>query len=78
MGFEGMTWAQISTNLIQTQIIDDLSFKEGVYTLKCADIQRTTRDKIFQLKSTKLAATVDDSALKIYVTSTEGLSLIHI
>jgi len=72
MAYEGMPWADTSTNLIQTQIVDDLSYNTGSYILKCADVQRSMRTDIFDLATTRLSLGIDDTQLKIPVYSVNG------
>lgn len=73
-GFRGMDWAGLSANLIQTQIIDDLNYNEGVYQISCADIQRTARQNIFVLATTNLSTNVTASQMLIPVRSVDGFS----
>ncbi len=72
MGYAGFTWAQMAEGLVQTQIVDNLSFKDGAYTIKCADIQRSTTDDIFILDSCVLAANVSATDLLIPALSLGG------
>ncbi len=62
---------------VQTQIITEVQFSEGVYILRCSDIQRETRKKIFDPFRTTLSRTVDATQLHIPVFSTTGLELIE-
>ena len=55
-GFEGIDWADYE--LFQTQIVDSVSIDNGVYTIKCADVQRSQRKNIFDVKETNLTASV--------------------
>lgn len=75
MGFEGEAWTDYE--LIQTQIVDSISFSEdGKYTIQCADIQRSAREDIFDLRKTTLTATLSATATTLTVASTadfEGL-----
>jgi hypothetical protein len=46
-GFEGLAaWSDYALRL--TFIIDDVSYKNGIYILKCNDIQRTSKQEIFE------------------------------
>lgn len=74
-GFENMTWAQLSTNLIQTQIITGLSEHKGNYVFSCSDIQRTARDKIFSKAKARLSASIDSTQLLIPVLTTDGFEI---
>ena len=57
-GYKGMTWAQFSGGLVQTQIIDDITYGDGFYTLQCADIQRSLRQDIFDTATTTMSGSV--------------------
>lgn len=54
-------------NLRLTYLVDSVTYKDGMYTLKMSDLQRQERHKIFTPKEATLAATVTDSALEIPV-----------
>lgn len=66
-GFAGEPWS--TYELFQTQIVDTVSLDNGVYTFKCADVQRTQRKKIFVLNKTQLSASVgiDDTLIPVAV-----------
>lgn len=61
MGLAGDVWADYS--LIQTQLVTEISFLEGMYTIKCQDIQREMRKDIFVQAVTNLASTLAASEL---------------
>jgi hypothetical protein len=70
VGGAGLDWTAFV--LAQTQIIDSVDFKDGVYTFKCADIQRQMRVDIFDMKKTALSGHLGKSDLTIPVYSTDG------
>ncbi len=51
--------------LFQTQIVQSVTTKEGVYTVNCADIQRETKKSLFELSVTYLTSTISDVATTI-------------
>lgn len=55
-GFEGDSFSDLM--LVGTQIVDDASVKNGVYQIKCADVQRYLRNDVFDLKVTTLSSTL--------------------
>ena len=59
-------WADYSKRL--TYLIDGVSYKDGVYTLSCSDIQRTTKTDIFELDQGVLTSTITDTQTTIPVT----------
>ena len=76
--FEGMTWAQISANLVQTQIITGLSENKGLYSFQLSDVQRAARKNIFSKAKARLSATVSAAATLIPVFTTDGFeTLLH-
>jgi hypothetical protein len=64
-GFYGQDWAVYE--LFQTQIVETVTLDKGVYTIKCADIQRSQRQQIFELNSTTLTASIgaDDTLIPV-------------
>ncbi|MDB6061571.1 MAG: hypothetical protein JWM78_1674 [Verrucomicrobiaceae bacterium] len=76
-GFRGMDWTAISSNLIQTQIVDDLAYGEGVYKISCADVQRQIRDDIFTLVTTSLSQPITAAAMLIPVFSVDGFQRVQ-
>ena len=56
LAYKGMVWADVS--LVQTQIIDEISTKDGSYSFSCSDVQRLLRKKIFILESTTMQSSV--------------------
>ena len=75
-GFKNLAWADYSTR--QTQIIDSISYKDGLYTINCSDIQRQKRKDIFDLATTNITAAIDVTTsplpTTINVVSTSGFS----
>lgn len=70
MGYAGSVWADYS--LIQTQIIDSVTYLDGIYTFNCADVQRLERRDIFDLARTTLAASLTSTATTVTVYDTSG------
>lgn len=69
MAYDGMAWADVA--LIQTQIIDEVSTKDGVYSFTCSDIQRALRKKVFELAKTTMQSsiTATDTTVTVYSTA---------
>jgi hypothetical protein len=63
MGYAGDAWADYT--LIQTQLVSELSYSAGMYTVHCQDIQRAMRNNIFTQAVSPLAASVAASALTV-------------
>jgi hypothetical protein len=57
LGYKGLAWSDYL--LFQTQIIESWSYKDGVYTINCMDVQRTSKKRIFEPKTTFLDAEVN-------------------
>ena len=57
--------------LFQTQIIQDIRYKDTVYKFSCSDVQRSMRKQIFSLAKTNLSANAgaDDTTINVYATS---------
>jgi hypothetical protein len=70
VGYEGLAWSDYS--LVQTQLVSNIEWDEGVYTFRCTDIQREMRKEIFQLAKTRLASTVlaGDTTINVFDTAT--------
>lgn len=62
--------------LIQTQIIDRVTYKDGAYTIYCADVQRSERKQIFEQSTTTLSRSVSATQTLIPVYSVDGFDLI--
>lgn len=63
--------------LIQTQIVDEISYHDGVYTVRCRDIQRQLRRDIFVRGETTLTASIGETDLTIPVVTTDGIDLVE-
>ncbi len=58
--------------LFQTQVIKDVTTREGTYKINCADIQRETKKQIFEKALTYLTASIDETATTIPVLDVSG------
>ena len=74
MGYEGLAWADYV--LVQTQLVDEIRFRDGAYTFRCLDIQREGRKDIFELATTTLQTSVTDTDTTITVYDTSAFSLV--
>jgi hypothetical protein len=74
IGFEGLAWADYV--LVQTQLIDYVSFDGGVYKFQCSDIQREERKDIFDLATTNLALSISDTDTTIQCYDTSKFTLL--
>lgn len=75
-GYKGLLWDQF--RLIQTQIVSNsVRYRDGVYTFRCADVQREMRKQILVPKETRLTQTLAPDADTITVRSTEGFELVY-
>ncbi|WP_444911044.1 hypothetical protein [Microbulbifer sp. PAAF003] len=66
-GFAGLAWEDF--RLEQTQIAEEsISYTNGIYRVRCRDIQREMRSDIFVLNSTRLSAdfSKSDVTLQVY------------
>ena len=61
---------------ISTQIIDEVSYKDGLYTFKCRDVQRYLKTSIFDVKKTGLASSIGESSTTLTVYSTDGFEMV--
>lgn len=73
-GYEGLSFSEYS--LIQTQIIDTVSFSKAGYQIKCADVNRSARKDIFDLKKTTLSASIDATQVLIPVYKVTGFTAV--
>lgn len=74
-GFYGLDWPDYA--LIQTQVISDsVSFKDGVYSFQCADVQRQLRKNIFEVKETSLSSSLSRTATTIPVYDTSQFEMV--
>lgn len=63
--------------LFQTQIITGVSYDQGLYDIKCADITREQRADIFDVKRTTLRDTISATATTVPVYSTVGFQPVY-
>jgi len=63
--------------LFQTQIITGVSYDQGLYDIKCADITREQRADIFDVKRTTLRDTISAAATTVPVYSTVGFQPVY-
>lgn len=78
IGYLGMSWSTISSNLVQTQIVDDYYNDTGAIILQLSDVQRSMRTDIFDLQSTRLSAPITANQLLIPVDSnTKFATMMH-
>ncbi len=75
MAFIGQSWA--NSVLIQTQIVDEVRYEKGRYTISCADIQRSERKTIFESARTNLKHSITESDMLIPVFSVSGFELLE-
>ncbi len=66
VGYEGLEFSLYTKVL--TFIVDGLTYKDGLYTAKCSDIQRLTRKEIFNPELTTLSKTITSGQTHIPVT----------
>lgn len=75
-GHRGLNWSQFE--LFNTYIIDnDISYKDGLYTFNCGDIQRSMKKKIFIEQSTSIMAPVSATDDTINVLDASKFSLVY-
>lgn len=76
-GLAGMSWSDFNTanDVIQTQIVNNVSVDQNELVFDCSDVQRTTRKNIFSLAKTKLTASINATTLLIPVASVSGSAL---
>lgn len=63
MGYKGDLWTDYT--LIQTQLVFEIAYLEGKYTLRCQDVQRAMRKDIFLQATTQMAATLAANTLTL-------------
>ena len=74
-GFRGQDWSTFE--MIQTQVISsDITFKDGLYTFQCSDIQRELRKDIFDVKQTALQSSISSSTTTIPVFDTSQFEMV--
>ncbi|MDH4274624.1 MAG: hypothetical protein OEW08_06270, partial [Gammaproteobacteria bacterium] len=74
VGYQGLAWAEYV--LVGTQIVQGIAYDRGLYTFSCADVLRETRKDIFDLKTTKITATITATMDVIAVISTTGFETV--
>lgn len=74
VGYDGLAWADYT--LIQTQLVEDITYKDGLYTFRCADIQRAMRKDIFEAALTNITANVGLADTTINAVSTSAFSMV--
>jgi hypothetical protein len=75
VGEAELEWSDYT--LVQTQAIDsEVSYKDGVYSFSCADVQRQMRKDVFEPKKTSLSTSLAAGASTINVYSTNGFELV--
>lgn len=62
--------------LFQTQIVDDCSYDQGIYSVECSDITREQRKEICEPKFTTLRDNVSDTATTIPVYDTSAFEMV--
>ncbi|ABC31241.1 hypothetical protein HCH_04541 [Hahella chejuensis KCTC 2396] len=75
IGERGLAWSDFV--LVATQIVEDAEFLDGVYSFSCADVQRTLRKDIFDVKKVGLLASAVGNGDVIQVYSTEGFAPVY-
>jgi len=74
VGYEGLAWADYT--LVQTQLIQSVTYNNKTYKFKCADVQREARKDLFDLATTTLSAGIDEAQLLIPVYSITNFNLV--
>ena len=78
VGYKGLTFDQYDLRL--TYVVDSMTFKDGVYTVKLSDIQRQQRKRVFVPDETTLLSTlmVDDVLIPVStLTATKFQAVSH-
>jgi hypothetical protein len=75
VGYAGLAWSDYS--LVQTQMVQDASYKDGAYSIRCLDVQRQLRNNIFDVASTTITASVLAADTTINVVSTTDFELLE-
>jgi len=70
MGYEDADWSTYIA--VQTQIIDNVTYKDNVYTFNCADVQRLEKKDIFNLARTTLAVSLSATVTTVTVYDTSS------
>jgi len=72
MGHKGAEWWTDYYQVIFTYIVDSIEYLDGVYTIKCSDIQRSIKTKIFDLHQGVLTSTIEANDTSIPVTASDA------
>jgi hypothetical protein len=72
VGYEGLAWADYT--LVQTQLVTEITWKDGAYLFRCMDVQRQLRKDIFDLAKTQINSTIDEAATTVDVVSTAAFT----
>lgn len=73
-GFRGLAFADFQ--LEDTQLVDRVTFQNGVYTFRCRDIQREMRKQIFAPLVARLAQPLSATATTIEIYSNPGFAAV--
>ena len=68
--------ASDKTNVLFTQQVTGVNYTDGVYDIRCQDIQREQRKEIFEAKVTNLRLSVSETDTTIPVQSTTGFQTV--
>lgn len=74
IGYKGFDFTDFA--LFTTQIVSGVTYKAGLYTVRCADITREQRKQIFKPVTTQLTASVSDTADVIPVNDTSRFEMV--
>ena len=75
LGYVGQDFAEFV--LVGTQQITSASYDKGSYQIDCADIQRSARKDVFDLKTTNLTSSISETDTTIYVNNTAGFTRVY-
>lgn len=75
LGYAGQAFSDFV--LVGTQQITNATYDKGVYQIDCADIQRSARKDVFDLKTTTLTASITETDTTINVNSTTGFTRVY-
>lgn len=75
LGYAGQDFSAFM--LVGTQQITSTNYDRGSYQVECADVQRSARKDVFDLKTTTLTASVDAADTTITVNNTAGFTRVY-
>lgn len=75
MGYAGQDFSAFV--LVGTQQITSTTYDRGSYQVDCADIQRSARKDVFDVKSTTLTSSITETDTTINVDSTTGFTRVY-